>query len=143
MKIRSAWRSVSTVAVLGSTTYVIGLDLMNALIERESVVLPITKTDCGIKVLRISCDVKKIDACATASGNDKGSSVITGQPRVFVNLVISSTDNPPRSCPTTTTPRAPTNRNVPILLRFSKRFGATMISETQSDESSGSNGSSN
>ena len=54
VKTRSAWRSVSTVAVRGSTTYVIGLDLINAFIERESVVLPITKTDCGIKVLLIS-----------------------------------------------------------------------------------------
>ena len=54
MKTRSAWRSVSTVAVRGSTTYWIGLDLINALMERERVVRPITKTDCGIKVLLIS-----------------------------------------------------------------------------------------
>ena len=97
VKIRSAWRSVSTVAVRGSTTYSIGLNLIKAFIERERVVRPITRTDCGIKVLLISCEVKKTEACAIASGNDKGSSAITGQPRAFVNLVISSTESPARS----------------------------------------------
>ena len=116
---------------------------MKALTERESVVLPITKTDCGIKVLLISCEVKKIDAWAIASGNDNGSSAITGQPSSFVNLVISSTLSPPRSWPMTTTPRAPTSRRFPGLERSTKLLGATTISETQSAESSGSKGSSN
>ena len=56
-----------------------------------------TKTDCGIRVLRISGEAKKIEACAIASGNESGSSAITGQPKVFVNLVISATVKPPRS----------------------------------------------
>ena len=60
-----------------------------------------------------------------------------------MNLVISSTVKPPRSWPITTTPRAPTNRKVADLVRFTKLFGATTISDSQSVESSGSNGSSN
>ena len=121
----------------------IGLDLIKALIDRDKVVRPITRTDCGIRVLRISGDVKKIDACAMASGKESGSSAITGQPSTFVNCVISSTVNPPRSCPITTTPRAPTKRSVPGLVRGTNSFGATLICESQSDESSDNKGSSN
>ena len=58
---------------------------MNALIDRDSVVRPITKTDCGIRVLRISGEAKKIDACATASGKESGSSAIKGHPKTFAN----------------------------------------------------------
>ena len=68
---------------------------------------------------------------------------MTGQPRTFVNSVISSTVNPPRSCPITTTPRAPTNRRVADFVRLTKLFGAGTISDSQSPESSGSSGSSN
>ncbi len=68
---------------------------------------------------------------------------MTGQPSTFVNLLISATDNPPRSCPITTTPRAPTNRKVADFVRLTKLFGAATISDSQSLESSGSNGSSN
>jgi len=100
---------------------------MNAFIERDSVVRPITNTACGINVLRISGEAKKIDACAIASGKESGSSAITGQPRTFANCVISSTVKPPRSCPTTTTPRAPTKRSVPGLVRATNSFGATLI----------------
>ena len=121
----------------------IGLDLIKALIDRDKVVRPITSTDCGIRVLRISGEAKKIDACAMASGKDRGSSAITGHPNTFVNCVTSSTVKPPRSCPITTTPRAPTKRSVPGLVRATNSFGATLICESQSDESSGNKGSSN
>ena len=84
----------------------IGLDLIYAFIDRDNVVRPIISTDCGMSVLRISGDARKIDACGTASGKERGSSEITGQPNTFVNFVISSTVKPPRSCPMTTTPRA-------------------------------------
>ncbi|CAB5076997.1 unannotated protein [freshwater metagenome] len=60
--------------------HVIGANLMSAFTERDKVVRPITIATCGINTLRISCDVKKTEACATASGNESGSSAITGQP---------------------------------------------------------------
>ena len=117
--------------------------MIKALIDRDKVVRPITKTDCGINVLRISGDAKKIDACAIASGKVRGSSAITGQPKIFANCVISSTVKPPRSCPITTTPRAPTKRSVPRLVRATNSFCDTLICESQSEESSDNKGSSN
>ena len=100
---------------------------MKALIDRDKVVRPITTTDCGMSVLRISGEAKKIEACAIASGKESGSSAMTGQPKTFVNRVISSTVNPPRSCPITTTPRAPTKRRVPGLVRATNSFGSLLI----------------
>ena len=94
-------------------------------------------------MLRISGEAKKIEACATASGKESGSSAITGQPKTLVKRVISSTVKPPRSCPITTTPRAPTKRSVPGFVRATNSFGALLICESQSEESSGNNGSSN
>ncbi|CAB4626353.1 unannotated protein [freshwater metagenome] len=94
-------------------------------------------------MLLISCVAKKIDACAIASGNDNGSSAITGQPIALVNFEISSTFKPPRSCPITTTPRAPTNRRVPAFFPFFSGCGLSFISFNQSESESGNSGSSN
>ena len=71
--------------------------MINALMDRDNVVRPITTTDCGINVLLISCEDKKSEACGSASGKDKGSSAITGQPITLVNCEISSTVKPPLS----------------------------------------------
>ena len=58
----SAVRSLSIVAMRGSITHWTGANLMSAFTERDNVVRPMTIATCGINTLRISMEVKKMDA---------------------------------------------------------------------------------
>ena len=72
-------------------------DAMKLLIERESVVRPITITVRGVSSLEIEVAAKNKDACAMEFLSDSGSSLITGQPSCSANALTSSVPNPPRS----------------------------------------------
>ena len=100
-----AMRSESTVAIRGSITISLRALLMNALMERERVVRPITTTVSGTKSSAMARDVRKMLACEIAFSKVSGSSAITGQPSASAKSLTASTDSPPRSCPMTKTPR--------------------------------------
>jgi hypothetical protein len=93
----SALRSVSTVAILESITMFLSADAMKLLIERESVVRPITMTLLGVSSFEIAVEAKNKEACAMEFLSDSGSSLITGQPSWSANASTSSVLNPPRS----------------------------------------------
>ena len=68
-------------AMRGSITICDFAEAIRALMERDSVVRPITTTDSGAKFFRIAGEAKKSAACEIASGKESGSSAITGQCR--------------------------------------------------------------
>ena len=78
---------------------------MNALIERERVVRPITTTVSGAKSFAMALFVRKTLACEMAFAKVSGSSAITGQPSSSANFFTDSALKPPRSWPMTRTPR--------------------------------------
>ena len=71
--------------------------LINALIERESVVRPITTTVSGAKSSAMVFDVRNTLAWEIASSNVSGSSAITGQPSFSAKSFTASALKPPRS----------------------------------------------
>ena len=118
-------------------------DAMKLLMERESVVRPITIAVFGVSSFEIAVAAKNKEAWAIELLSDSGSSLITGQPSRSANALTSSVLNPPRSWPTIKTPRS--------LLTFSALAafvdltlrGATMISSNHVVSESAASGSSN
>jgi hypothetical protein len=118
-------------------------ELTRALIERESVVLPITTTVSGATSSAIVFEVRMMLACASAAGKERGSSAITGHPSFSAKSCTSLSLSPARSWPMTRIPRVDLVKKVPAFLRPNTLGALTFKSSSQPSSLSPTSGSSN
>ena len=118
-------------------------ELTRALIERESVVLQITTTVSGATSSAIVFDVRKMLACASAPGNESGSSAMTGHPSFSAKSCTSFNSSPARSWPMTRIPRVDLVKKVQAFFRPNTLGSLTFRSSSQPSSLSPTSGSSN